>query len=112
MRGNRNDSETARPGRRGWGRAVLATAATIALATGTIAPAAAREADGPPPAAAPAADPTPHTVSYDGYSFLVDGRRTWSGEFHSFRLPSPDLWRDISATASAKRSCSTPHRSS
>lgn len=97
MRGNRNDSETARPGRRGWGRAVLATAATIALATGTIAPAAAREADGPPPAAAPAADPTPHTVSYDGYSFLVDGRRTylWSGEFHSFRLPSPDLWRDI-----------------
>ncbi len=45
--------------------------------------------------------PTPtagaHTVTYDGYSFKVDGRRTylWSGEFHYFRLPSPDLWRDI-----------------
>ena len=38
-----------------------------------------------------------HTVTYDGYSFKVDGRRTylWSGEFHYFRLPSPDLWRDI-----------------
>ena len=38
-----------------------------------------------------------HTVTYDGYSFKVDGRRTylWSGEFHYFRLPSPGLWRDI-----------------
>src|SRR4051794_30657284 len=38
-----------------------------------------------------------HTVTYDGYSFLVDGKRTylWSGEFHYFRLPSPDLWLDI-----------------
>jgi beta-galactosidase GanA len=44
----------------------------------------------PPKAAA-------HTVTYDGYSFLVDGNRTylWSGEFHSYRLPSPDLWLDI-----------------
>ncbi|MEU4526258.1 beta-galactosidase [Amycolatopsis sp. NPDC024027] len=47
-------------------------------------------------AAAPAARPA-HTVTYDGYSFLVDGTRTylWSGEFHSYRLPSPDLWLDI-----------------
>ena len=39
----------------------------------------------------------PHTVSFDGYSFMVDGQRTylWSGEFHYFRLPSPDLWLDI-----------------
>ena len=38
-----------------------------------------------------------HTVSYDSYSFIIDGRRTylWSGEFHYFRLPSPDLWLDI-----------------
>src|SRR3954449_12458250 len=38
-----------------------------------------------------------HTVTYDGYSFMVDGQRTylWSGEFHQFRLPSPDLWLDI-----------------
>ena len=38
-----------------------------------------------------------HTVTYDNYSFMVDGQRTylWSGEFHYFRLPSPDLWRDV-----------------
>jgi beta-galactosidase GanA len=38
-----------------------------------------------------------HTVTYDHYSFLVDGKRTylWSGEFHAYRLPSPDLWLDI-----------------
>ncbi|MDT8912671.1 beta-galactosidase [Amycolatopsis sp. PS_44_ISF1] len=49
-----------------------------------------------PAAAAPPPKPG-HTVSYDGYSFLVDGQRTylWSGEFHSYRLPSPDLWLDI-----------------
>jgi beta-galactosidase GanA len=38
-----------------------------------------------------------HTVTYDGYSFMIDGHRTylWSGEFHYWRLPSPDLWRDV-----------------
>jgi beta-galactosidase len=48
-----------------------------------------------PPAAATAA--TAHTIGYDSYSYLVDGRRVylWSGEFHYFRLPSPDLWRDV-----------------
>ncbi|MFG1811868.1 beta-galactosidase [Streptomyces sp. NPDC049040] len=48
-------------------------------------------------AAAPAAAHKPRTVTFDGYSFLVDGQRTylWSGEFHYFRLPSPDLWLDI-----------------
>ncbi|MFD8304471.1 beta-galactosidase [Streptomyces sp. NPDC059690] len=58
------------------------------------APAAARESGGRPPAASAA---QAHTVNLDGYSFLVDGKRTylWSGEFHYFRLPSPDLWRDI-----------------
>jgi beta-galactosidase GanA len=40
---------------------------------------------------------TAHTVSFDGYSFIIDGQRTyiWSGEFHYFRLPSPSLWLDI-----------------
>ncbi|MET8452158.1 beta-galactosidase [Streptomyces sp. NPDC005209] len=35
-------------------------------------------------------------MTYDGYSFKIDGKRTylWSGEFHSFRLPSQDLWLD------------------
>jgi beta-galactosidase GanA len=38
-----------------------------------------------------------HSVSFDSYSFLIDGKRTylWSSEFHPFRLPSPDLWPDI-----------------
>jgi len=46
---------------------------------------------------ASAAAPHTHTVSYDGYSFKVDGKRVylWSGEFHYFRLPSPSLWLDI-----------------
>jgi beta-galactosidase GanA len=36
-------------------------------------------------------------VSYDARSLMVDGKRLviWGGEFHPFRLPSPDLWRDI-----------------
>jgi beta-galactosidase GanA len=38
-----------------------------------------------------------HQVGYDKYSLTVDGRRImlWSGEFHYFRLPSPELWRDV-----------------
>jgi beta-galactosidase GanA len=38
-----------------------------------------------------------HTVTYDHYSLMIDGKRTfiYSGEFHPFRLPSPDLWPDI-----------------
>jgi hypothetical protein len=52
----------------------------------------------PAAASAPAAPAgQAHAVTFDGYSFLVDGKRTylWSGEFHYFRLPSPDLWRDV-----------------
>ncbi|WP_433383853.1 beta-galactosidase [Actinoplanes sp. CA-142083] len=38
-----------------------------------------------------------HSVTYDKYSLMVDGQRLLlqSAEFHYFRLPSPDLWRDI-----------------
>ncbi|MET1071694.1 MAG: beta-galactosidase [Umezawaea sp.] len=38
-----------------------------------------------------------HEVTYDQHSLMVDGRRIllWTGEFHYFRLPSPDLWRDV-----------------
>jgi beta-galactosidase GanA len=38
-----------------------------------------------------------HTVTYDHYSLMIDGKRTyiWSGEFQYWRLPSPDLWRDV-----------------
>ncbi|KAL0572730.1 hypothetical protein V5O48_009230 [Marasmius crinis-equi] len=37
------------------------------------------------------------SVEWDHLSFLVQGRRTiiYSGEFHFWRLPVPDLWRDI-----------------
>ncbi|MGW3285229.1 beta-galactosidase [Streptomyces sp. NPDC001002] len=61
------------------------------------APAAAMDVGTEQPAPPPAAAAPAHTVTLDGYSFLVDGKRTylWSGEFHYFRLPSQDLWRDI-----------------
>src|SRR3954463_3973865 len=38
-----------------------------------------------------------HTVTFDKYSLKVDGQRVylWSGEIHPYRLPSPDLWRDV-----------------
>lgn len=38
-----------------------------------------------------------HTVTWDRYSLLIDGRRIWlwSAEFHYFRLPAPELWRDL-----------------
>ncbi len=36
-------------------------------------------------------------VSYDARSLMIDGKRlvVWSSEMHHFRLPSPDLWRDV-----------------
>ena len=47
-------------------------------------------------ATAPVAPPA-HTISYDRYSLIVDGKPTylWSGSFHYWRLPSPDLWADV-----------------
>jgi beta-galactosidase GanA len=71
----------------------LTALAAVLLAVGTAWPAAVSARNqAPTPRAA-----TTHTVSYDHYSFIIDGRRTylWSGEFHYFRLPSPGLWRDI-----------------
>jgi hypothetical protein len=46
-----------------------------------------------------------HTVTFDHYSLIVDGKRVfiYSGEFHPFRLPSPDLWRDIIEKMEADR---------
>jgi len=57
---------------------LMASAATMACATAAHAEA-------------------PRTIAFDQYSFLVDGQRVylWSGEFHPYRLPSPELWRDI-----------------
>ncbi|MEV7099028.1 beta-galactosidase, partial [Amycolatopsis sp. NPDC051045] len=49
------------------------------------------------PASAVAQAPAQHRIGFDKYSLMLDGRRqvVWSGEFHPFRLPSPDLWRDV-----------------
>src|SRR6202020_3420666 len=45
--------------------------------------------------AAPAVSSAPvtHTISYDKYSLMIDGKRTfiWSGEFHYWRSASPRL---------------------
>src|SRR2546423_3822015 len=52
----------------------------------------------PAPAISGAQSTTPaHTINFDKYSLIIDGKRTfiWSGEFHPFRLPSPSLWRDV-----------------
>ncbi|XVV10003.1 beta-galactosidase [Actinoplanes sp. CA-131856] len=48
-------------------------------------------------AGASAAAAPVHRVSYDKHSLMVDGRRilVQAAEFHYFRLPSPELWRDI-----------------
>jgi suppressor of ftsI len=37
-----------------------------------------------------------HVVAYDGRTLSIDGRRTalWVAEFHYWRMPSPDRWRD------------------
>ena len=61
-----------------------------AVAAPGVSPAA---AGGPPPGSGGSG----HTVTFDPYSLIVDGRRVvlWSGEFHPFRLPSPALWRDV-----------------
>jgi beta-galactosidase GanA len=68
---------------------VLAAVVALALGLGAAADASA--------SAAPAGRAHVHSVTYDGYSFMVDGRRAylWSGEFHYFRLPSQDLWLDV-----------------
>lgn len=36
-------------------------------------------------------------VQWDHYSYIINGERLfmWSGEFHPFRIPVPELWPDI-----------------
>ncbi|USI72219.1 beta-galactosidase [Sphingomonas morindae] len=65
--------------------ALMGAAALAALVAGLGAGAPARAA---PPAS---------RVGFDAHSFTIDGKRLyiWSGEFHPYRLPSPDLWPDI-----------------
>ncbi|UPG88513.1 beta-galactosidase [Luteibacter aegosomaticola] len=48
-------------------------------------------------AAAADAPAASHTVTYDRHSLIIDGKPTyiWSGSFHYWRLPSPELWKDV-----------------
>ncbi|KAF8075232.1 glycoside hydrolase family 35 protein [Lyophyllum atratum] len=41
--------------------------------------------------------PSKAAVTFDQHSLLLDGKRVmfFSGEFHPFRLPAPELWRDV-----------------
>jgi len=50
-----------------------------------------------PPLTAPVPFEPVHTITWDKNSLMIDGERQYifAGEFHPFRLPSPDLWRDI-----------------
>jgi beta-galactosidase GanA len=69
-------------------RRLVIAAALAALVAGFVTPA----------TAAPSQESRPgHTITYDRYSLSVDGERVflWGGEFHYFRLPSPELWRDV-----------------
>jgi beta-galactosidase GanA len=45
----------------------------------------------------PGDSPGSHSITYDKYSLMIDGRRQfiWSGEFDPWRLPSPSEWLDI-----------------
>ena len=42
-------------------------------------------------------------IGWDPYSFFIHGKRVFiqSGEFHTWRLPSPSLWKDITQKAKA-----------
>ncbi|MEU1190814.1 beta-galactosidase [Streptomyces sp. NPDC005859] len=70
-----------------WKSLLLAAALSVMPLTSTHATA----------AAAQAAPKAVHTVTYDQHSVQVDGKPLylWGAEFHYFRLPSPDAWRDV-----------------
>ncbi|SDO68765.1 beta-galactosidase [Actinacidiphila guanduensis] len=88
-----------RPGRR-LVRGLQALGVALALVAGAGATAAAAPEQAPQTAQQTAPQSAPHagahTVSYDGYSWMIDGKRTylWAGEFHYFREPSQALWLD------------------
>ena len=70
-----------------YGRRVSRMLSLAALTLGTLNPLPGLGVDAPPG----------HTVTYDRYSLIIDGKPTylWSGSFHYWRLPSPDLWLDV-----------------
>ncbi|WP_449374581.1 beta-galactosidase [Arthrobacter psychrolactophilus] len=103
-------SRPSSPPRRLKATALLATAALGLMAIAS--PALAAPAESAHPAVAQAAELTAtagnkinfpgnddqaHQVTFDSKSFMVDGERlnVWSGEFHYWRLPGTDDWRDM-----------------
>ncbi|GGP87742.1 beta-galactosidase [Streptosporangium pseudovulgare] len=79
------------------------TQAAAAAPRGALPPDAEAARQAPAPAAVtgtyrfPGNDGAAHKVSWDGYSLKVDGARlnVFSAEIHYWRLPSPELWRDL-----------------
>jgi beta-galactosidase GanA len=74
---------------------ILRTSLAALLAAALAIPASAQQAKPTANFAAPVQ--TFGRVGFDARSLIIDGKRTliWGGEMHAFRLPSPDLWRDI-----------------
>lgn len=72
-------------------------AAALAVTTVLALGAAGLTATAPTAQARPKAPPAAHTVGHDDHALTIDGKplSIWSGEFHYWRLPSPDAWRDV-----------------
>jgi beta-galactosidase GanA len=76
---------------------MLLRAVALLLSSTLLVPLPAMAQDAKPTANLSAPVKTFGRVSFDARSLMIDGKRQilWSGEFHPFRLPSPDLWRDV-----------------
>ncbi|MFI6055206.1 beta-galactosidase [Streptomyces violascens] len=72
-------------------------AAALAVTTVLALGAAGLTATAPVAQARPQAPAAAHTVGHDDHALTIDGKplSIWSGEFHYWRLPSPDAWRDV-----------------
>ncbi|GGU22761.1 beta-galactosidase [Streptomyces violascens] len=72
-------------------------AAALAVTTVLALGAAGLTATAPAAQARPTAPAAAHTVGHDDHALTIDGKplSIWSGEFHYWRLPSPDAWRDV-----------------
>jgi beta-galactosidase GanA len=70
---------------------MVAAAASVVLAASVVSTPSAVATD------ATASAAVAHTITFDQYSLMIDGKRTfiWSGEFHYWRLPNQGLWRDM-----------------
>lgn len=77
-----------------WALAVRLVLGSLLLMGSSLVTLAAASALTRPPSAP---GPRSHTVTFDHYSLMIDGKRTyiWSGEFQYWRLPSPALWKDV-----------------